>query len=360
MNISFTIIIFGAIFTLLHGIEQITGKTRRTKLDYLTSIVMADVALILYNHAVMATDGLQKQLSLIFYLTSIYTIGPLNYLYYYSLLHNTLTISIRFLSHFLPSILVFCLECMYYLLPAHVKDNIIYSIYFHSINVFSILLFFGGTLFILYQLYFIYQCSKVFNDVKIRKGLYLTLILESINITTPIPILLWLITKKNHYYAIAGYMTIAVIVILFLTNRRFPLLFHRIADAIRNKKYERNYLSNINKEYLHQQLLNIMKNEKIYLDPEINLESLSYKLNITPHQLSQFLNEYCHMRFNHFVNKYRIEEAKYILAKHPDANIISVAYHVGFNSKSTFNKIFKQYTGKTPSSYKEGFKNLHP
>ncbi|HOJ29282.1 MAG TPA: helix-turn-helix transcriptional regulator [Spirochaetota bacterium] len=359
MNVSFNIIIFGAIFTLLHGVEQIAGRARRTKIDYLTAIVMADVALILYNHAIMATDGLQKQLSLIFYLTSIYAIGPLNYLYYYSLLHNTLTISIHLLSHLLPASVIFCLELIYYLSPTHVKENIISSIYSQSINVFSILLFLGGILFVLYQLYFIYQCSKVFNDVKIRKGLYLTLILESINITTPIPVLLWLITKKNHYYAIAGYMTIAVIVILFLTNRRFPLLFHRIADAIRNKKYERNYLSNINKEYLHHQLLNIMKNEKLYLDPEINLESLSYKLNVTPHQLSQFLNEYCHMRFNHFVNKYRIEEAKNILSMHPDANIISVAYHVGFNSKSTFNKIFKQYTGKTPSSFKEGCKNSH-
>ncbi|MCX8125135.1 MAG: helix-turn-helix transcriptional regulator [Spirochaetes bacterium] len=353
----FAIIIFGAIFTLLHGIEQVTGRTNRTKVDYLTALVMADVALILYNHAVLGEGILTTHLPCIFYLTSVYAIGPLNYLYYYSLINNTIVISGRLILHILPALCIFCIELAFYFSPASLQSNIVSSIYSQHINVFAILLFIGGVIFVSYQLYFIYQCVKVFNDVKIRKGLYLTLVLESINITTPLPILLWLITKKNQYYVIAGYMTIAVIIILFLTNRRFPLLFHRIADAIRNKKYERNYLSNIDKELLHQKLLDIMNNEKIYLDPDINLDILSNKLNITPHQLSQFLNEYCHIRFNHFVNKYRVEEAKKILSMHPDANIISVAFHVGFNSKSTFNKIFKQYTGKTPSAYKDSFKN---
>lgn len=62
MNLSFIIILFGSFFTLMHGIERITGQVHRTQVDYLTAFVMADVALILYNHAVMATDGLNKQL----------------------------------------------------------------------------------------------------------------------------------------------------------------------------------------------------------------------------------------------------------------------------------------------------------
>ncbi len=101
--------------------------------------------------------------------------------------------------------------------------------------------------------------------------------------------------------------------------------------------------------------MTLMTHEKIYLDPDINLDELSHKLSITPHQLSQFINEHCNMRFNHFINKYRVEEAKHILSQHPDANIISVAYHVGFNSKSTFNKTFKQYTGQTPSDFKKNY-----
>ncbi len=352
MNLSFTIIVFGAVFTFLHGVEQITGRAHRTKIDYLTAIVMADVALILYNHAIFASGGFQKQLSLIFYLTSVYAIGPLNYLYYYSLIHNSIKINSRVLIHLLPAACIFVIELIFYISPLHIKERAINSIYATHINPFSILLLTGGISFVFYQLYFIFQCIKVFNDVKIRKGLYLTLVLEAINVITPLPILFWLITKQAHYYAVAGYMTIIVIVILFLTNRRFPLLFHRIADAIRKKKYERNYLSNINLETLKTQLMYIMHHEKLYLDPDINLETLSQKLNITTHQLSQFLNEYCNIRFNHFVNKYRVEEAKLILSQNPDANIISVAYHVGFNSKSTFNKIFKQYTGKTPSDFK--------
>ncbi len=357
MNISsYTIILFGAIFTFLHGLEQITGRIKNRTLGYITAIVMADVALILYNHAILSTDYVVTHRAvLVFYLTSIYAIGPLNFLYYYSLINNDITISHRLLFHLLPAAIVFLIELLYYLLPQYAHEQFITTVYANIINPFSILLFTGGLSFILYQIYFVYQCCKAFNYSYQQKGIFFVLALETINILTPLPVVLWLLTKQHHYYAIAGYMTTIVIVSLFLTNRRFPSLFDSIAEAIRKEKYERNYLSNINQELLHNQLLTLMTHEKVYLDPDISLHELSLKLKITPHQLSQFINEHCNMRFNHFINKYRVEEAKHLLSQHPDATILAVAYHVGFNSKSTFNKTFKQYTGQTPSDYKKNY-----
>lgn len=353
MNVPFMIILFGALFTFLHGLEQITGRVKRKKIDYITALVMADVALILYNHALLAANYVATfEFSLIFYLTSIYAIGPLNYVYYYSLINNDVKISPRLLIHLLPALCIFVLELIYYTLPHAIKISIIDSMYATIINPFSIMLFIGGISFIGYQVYFVYQCIGAFSNHQIKKGIYLALILETVNIITPLPILLWLVTKKEIYYAIAGYMTTAVIVTLFLINRRFPLLFDSIAEVIRRTKYERNYLLHITKALLQTQLLTLMKDEKIYQNPDLRLDELSNKLNITPHQLSQFLNEHCKMRFNHFINNYRIEEAKKMLAQNPEASIIAVAFHVGFNSKSTFNKTFKEMTGLTPSNYK--------
>lgn len=359
-SISYIIILYGAIFSFLHGIEQITGKVKKTQLDYISSIVMITVAIILYNHAILSTNRLLfNPNSLFFYLTSIYAIGPLNYFYYYSLINNQFQLNTKQLLHLLPALVIGFIECMYYAMPVKMKHIIINSIYAKFLNPFSILLVIGGTSFVIYQLYFLYQCINALKTIHNNKGLYLAIFLESINILTPLPIMMWLITKEYLWYAIAGYMTTFVIIVLFLLNRRFPYLFHTIADAIKKSKYERNYLSNINQETLLKQLMHLMTTEKIFTDPDISLFELSKHLNITPHQLSQFINKHLNMRFNHFVNIYRIEEAKNILANHPDANIISIAFHVGFNSKSTFNKLFKQYTGKTPSDYKALYKN-HP
>lgn len=354
MDVPFSIILFGSLFTFLHGLEQITGRVNRTTIDYITAIVMADVSLILYNHALLATNYVATyQLPLIFYLTSIFTIGPVNYAYYYSLINKSVKISPRLLIHLLPAFCIFIAELLYYLSPQHFKIKIITLLYSTIINPFSILLFCGGISFVMYQLYFVFQCIIAFRNQHRHTGIYLALILETVNILTPIPVLIWLFTKKGSYYAIAGYMTTTVIITLFLTNRRFPSLFDSIAEAIRSTRYERNYLSHINKEVLHRQLLTLMTQEKIYLDPDVRLDMLAKKLNITHHQLSQFLNEHCNMRFNRFINSYRIEEAKNILILNPDANIIAIAYHVGFNSKSTFNKTFKEFTGQTPSDFKK-------
>lgn len=354
MNVPFIIILFGALFTFLHGLEQITGRDKRKQIDYITALVMADVALILYNHALLAANYVATfHFSLIFYLTSVYAIGPLNYVYYYSLIGNDVNISSRLLIHLLPALCVFVVELIYYTLPHSIKISFINSLYATIINPFSSMLCIGGISFIGYQLYFVHQCIQAFSFYQIQKGIYLALILETINIITPLPILLWFVTKKEIYYAIAGYMTTGVIVTLFLINRRFPSLFDSIAEVIRRTKYERNYLLHINKELLQTQLLTLMTDEKLYQNPDLRLDELSNKLNITPHQLSQFLNGHCNMRFNHFINKYRIEEAKKMLSQNPDASIIAVAFHVGFNSKSTFNKTFKEMTGLTPSNYKK-------
>jgi len=107
-------------------------------------------------------------------------------------------------------------------------------------------------------------------------------------------------------------------------------------------------------------LLHLMKEEKPYLDPELNIVTLSAKLNMHPHKLSKLINSQLHQNFFDFINKYRIEEFNNLAldAEHKQYSILAIAYDAGFNSKASFNRIFKNITGHTPSQYiKE--KNLH-
>ncbi len=118
-------------------------------------------------------------------------------------------------------------------------------------------------------------------------------------------------------------------------------------------KYEKSGLTESLSKELKENLLRLFDIEKIYKENDISLESLAEKLNTTRHNASQVINEHFNMNFHELVNKYRIQEAKYIL--HTDAkkslNIIDVAYEVGFNNKVTFNKAFKKDTQLTPSEY---------
>lgn len=106
-------------------------------------------------------------------------------------------------------------------------------------------------------------------------------------------------------------------------------------------------------EALVQRLLEFMKVEKPHLNPDVNLTLLSGKLKVSSDYLSAILNSRLNKNFYDFINHYRIEEFK-LLCKDPEnknLTLISLAYDSGFNSKATFNRVFKREMNCTPSEY---------
>lgn len=106
---------------------------------------------------------------------------------------------------------------------------------------------------------------------------------------------------------------------------------------------------------LQSKLERIMKEERPYLQPELTLNDLSILMNLPKHELTYLLNTHIGKNFFTYVNEYRLESVIRKLET-PDFDhltIIAIAYDCGFNSKSTFNSLFKQHTGQTPSEYKK-------
>jgi AraC-like DNA-binding protein len=101
-------------------------------------------------------------------------------------------------------------------------------------------------------------------------------------------------------------------------------------------------------------LRNFMHDNKPYLEPDLTLSGLSEKLNIPGHHLSQVINERFGLNFYDFINRYRVDEAKQRIAdpKYAGLSLLGIALDSGFNSKSAFNRLFKKFTGMTPSEYK--------
>lgn len=120
-------------------------------------------------------------------------------------------------------------------------------------------------------------------------------------------------------------------------------------------KYKNSHLDHAYVKECIKKLEYSMEIEKIYRDENISLQSLSGKLSITPHQLSRIINEKLNKNFPDFINTYRVEEAKKILAdpRQTDRKILTIAFDVGFNTKVAFNTAFKKHTNMTPSEFRK-------
>lgn len=120
-------------------------------------------------------------------------------------------------------------------------------------------------------------------------------------------------------------------------------------------KYATSSLKNVEKEKLIQRLTKSMENEKPYLNENLTLKELADKLETTPNNLSQIINERFSKNFYEFINEYRINEVKSLLTnpEYSHYSMLGIAFECGFNSKSTFNSVFKQFTGKTPSEFRK-------
>jgi AraC-like DNA-binding protein len=120
-------------------------------------------------------------------------------------------------------------------------------------------------------------------------------------------------------------------------------------------KYKNSYLHPRFVEECLRKISYLMDMEKVYRDETLSLQSLAEKCSISPHCLSQIINEHLKKSFPDLINGYRVEEAKTLLGDRGRVNrkVLAIAFEVGFNTKSGFNKVFKKYTNMTPTQYRK-------
>jgi ligand-binding sensor domain-containing protein/AraC-like DNA-binding protein len=153
--------------------------------------------------------------------------------------------------------------------------------------------------------------------------------------------------QTHWFYGLVAIVIIILGLVLHLIRVRKIILRER-------RKYEKVRLDSESAERYLKKLLDFMESEKPYLDPNITLHKLSKEIIIPGHYLSQVINAKLNKNFYDFINFYRIEEAKRILTNSKNNfTILEVAFEVGFNSKSAFNRAFNKYVKMTPSHFKK-------
>ena len=125
-------------------------------------------------------------------------------------------------------------------------------------------------------------------------------------------------------------------------------------NRIKMERYASSKLKTSEAKSMADRLKTYMKQEKPYLDSQLSLEGLAHQTGMTKHDLSQVINDQLSTNFFGFVNDYRVQEFKARLTEpqFEHYTLLGIALETGFNSKSSFNSIFKKVEGMTPSEYK--------
>jgi AraC-like DNA-binding protein len=161
------------------------------------------------------------------------------------------------------------------------------------------------------------------------------------------------------YFVIFCFITLFSFVFSFYAIRQNVIFGQELKPGNDEKKESEKYIRSGLKEkqawdHLGKLILYVEKN-KPYLNRDLNIYDLAKMTGIPRHYITQVLNEVHGKNFFTFINEYRVKEVIERFADEGNKNftILAIAYDSGFNSKATFNSIFKSTTGMTPSEYRD-------
>jgi len=306
----------------------------------------------------------------------LWLIGPCLLLYTYSVIYKDFRIRKKHLLHLIPYLSVVLLSIFTF----HVKSIDYKRTYLeHAISDSSILIWGSSSLILAHVLTYIIVAFKsiisyqnilsniLSNAEKIRLSWLKFMLIGSFVIFFSL-----FTVVLNQYFrweekVPEELMYIFIFLLLiFITSTLFkslkqPEIFSGIStDEVRDiPKYANSTLKIEESEKYTEKLTNYMELEKPYLDPNLSITDLAEKLDFNVKILSQVINNNLGLRFFDYVNKYRIRDSELLIENPPDPKmtILEIMYHVGFNSKSSFNTAFKKFTGMTPSEIKRKLNN---
>lgn len=165
----------------------------------------------------------------------------------------------------------------------------------------------------------------------------------------------WLPLASSDFMGIFGnYMSLTLVAALTYKSLAYPMP----AVPVNHVKEEPEIgESNEDITALAERIHKFLQTEKAYLNPRLTLERFAALLQVSPRHVSLAINRCFQQNFQEYINGFRVEEAKRLLRDYADQEqtILEIAQQSGFNSKATFNRIFKLSAGVTPSAYRQQF-----
>ncbi|MCP4137079.1 MAG: AraC family transcriptional regulator [bacterium] len=281
-------------------------------------------------------------------------IGPLIYFYILSLGGNKETLSRKEWFHFAPAIILLTAEIPLILLSAVEKREFIELVLIQKKFILPRLGMVAAVSMVV--IYVILSLRTIVINLKSenrsQKKLAFWVLLLMAWLFTGMTGIIAVITLSFSLMKIISILISVIIICLYLLDQRYPHLIRFATVPLKRSPQAKSNLDKIDLDNTNKQLTMLMEEEKFYCDEDLSLARLSEALELTPHQLSRFLNEHHKKNFNIFINEYRVADAQDLLLTEPTRNTLSIAYAVGFNSYSTFHSVFKKNTGLSPAEFR--------
>ncbi|MFD0861772.1 helix-turn-helix domain-containing protein [Sungkyunkwania multivorans] len=297
------------------------------------------------------------------------TIGPLIYFYTRSLVQPNFKFKRVHLWHFFPTLLLVIFDAVILIHDMqqpgfddvqngewYLKYNMqLFPMLFEAIQYTSYLLYFAFTI----QLFYNYKkkIEQFFSNTYkvelnwIRNFLAVYIFLIAYGYGQQIVEIFTDLDYKDRWW-VNLFSAIAVVYLgikAYFTDlsKLYGLTFNFSPDTVVENTPEQDFTREKKK------IANFFNEEKPYLNPDITLPELAKALKMGTNELSQVINAGFKMNFNDFINKYRIAEVKESMLdpKNGHLSLLAIAYDSGFNSKATFNRVFKKFTNTSPSQY---------
>ncbi|WP_297337877.1 helix-turn-helix domain-containing protein [Algoriphagus sp.] len=158
-----------------------------------------------------------------------------------------------------------------------------------------------------------------------------------------------------YYVSVAGYLSSIRSLTAFEKNDRskgdLPLVELRVPED--NSNVADDSLVPEDLGFWKQKIEKLIVEEGYFQNPELSVFELAQQLNTHPKKISQTINLAFEMNFNDYINQFRVKAIIEKIESKKDLNLtlLGIALKSGFNSKSTFNRAFKRYTGVSPKEY---------
>ena len=288
------------------------------------------------------------------FITLLFISGSLYYIRYFMFFYPGSRIPLRLILQMVPAAIILAGETWFYFFDTAANKAIISSVFINPLSSPVTLLLGAGVLLLLVQYVLLLRLDSGFiNSSNIREPVRISIFITILYMVNIVLIASGFILANNAIMN-CGIILIGLTGITYLLfENRYPYFYQLVSREEKEKKYRKSLIEGLCKKKIIQRLRELMEEEKIYRQFELKLDEVAAMLLITPHQLSEFINDQLGMNFSSYVNNYRVEESRQLLVAKPDQSTLSIGLEVGFGSKPSFNTIFKQKTGMTPSEYRK-------
>lgn len=356
MTIDFNFIVIFQILVIVQGfttgVVLLFTDQQQGKNKWLGCLIIAMSLQVIDGF--MSSSGIYRDNNWLYFSPLFYTwsYGALWYFYFQNVDNQEFTFNKKYWFHFIP----LSIQVIFYLTIAFqsVDTKLWFWVNVHKPYT-RYLDYYGSILLVFFYLFKSYDRLQK-TEVRLRRFIHALVVFYLVALIDPLVNEAYLPPRSPKFYLVQYVLPLFTYwlgLMAYWHARKQQKMTEQIEKV---EKMEKNKSQNkeANAEYT-QKIVDVLTTQRLYLNPELGLTDLAQAVDLSPNIVSHCINTGLGLSFNDFVNGYRIEEVKRRLQNNAADRftLLSIAYESGFNSKSTFNRTFKEITGFSPKDYKK-------